>query len=893
MFNRNTRGQLQIFVCRLSALFRKRHSDRELDEELQTHLTLLAEDFQRSGMTPEEAQYAARRSMGGIQQVKELYRERRGWPVIEILLQDLRYAWRGMCKGPAFAATAVLSLALAIGANTAIYSIVDAAILRPLPVPAPNELFRLSSPGISDPGGPVAQERASFSYPVYLQFAAVSKEAARLTLFSDPRRVEAQGATVEKITRQFVSEDALEVLGFSPAAGRLLMPQGRAVAVLSYDYWRKRFQADPGVVGRNLRIEGKAYEIAGVARAGFFGVEPGRFIDAWLPATFYDSRALADSGWNWFQIVGRLRPGVSREQVAARLQPIFHRFQVERVNRVSTMPPSIRNQFLRSAIQVHAAATGVTDFQKIFARPLWIVFGVAAGILLIACANVASLLLARATARAPEMAMRVSLGAARMRLVRQMLTESLLLSLLAGGLGWLLARAGGPLLVSLLSRSDDPVEFALAIDTRVLLFCIGVSMMSAVLFGLAPAWQASGAQPMTSLRSSAGQAGKIRLGKLFVTIQVACAFCLLMAGAAFLFSLGKLFRVDPGFDARNVAVLSITTEAAKKTEEAQRGLMFELQRRLASQSGVEAALAAWPIFVGTGWDQQVTIPGKGPSERQEIFYRVSPGYFAALRTRLLAGRDFDARDSRPVDVTPAIVNAAFARRYFDSLDVLGREFSHRWGNSPARNVIVGVASDARYYDLRHSADPMVYLPTEGSDGFTLYVRSPLPLGALVRIVDRDAHTVGSGMRIREVTTLEEIVGNTLLREKLLAAVGGAFAFFGLLLAGIGLFGLLSYSVGRRTKEIGIRAALGAQRREVIWLVLKDVSGLMSGGLVIGLAGALAVMSLLRSLLFEIRVADPFVMATAMALFLVTGLLAASLPAHRAATVDPMLALREE
>jgi predicted permease len=882
------------WLSRLKNAVRPRRLDADLADEMRDHCERRAAALRAKGLNAEEAQRQADVRFGNVTRLREESRAIRLWAGLEGTLQDVRYAWRGMRKGPAFAATAVLSLALAIGANTAIYSIVDAAILRPLPVPAPNELFRLSSPGISDPGGPAAQERASFSYPMYLQFAAVSKEAARLTLFSDPQHVEAQGATTEKITRQFVSEDAFEVLGVSPAAGRLLMPQGRAVVVLSYDYWRKRFQADPGVVGRNLRIEGKAYEIVGVARAGFFGVEPGRFIDAWLPASVYDAKALAESGWNWFQIVGRLRPGVSRERVAARLQPIFHRFQMERANRVSTMPPSIKEQLLRSAIQVHAAATGVTDFQRTFARPLWIVFGVAAGILLIACANVASLLLARAMARAPEMAMRVSLGAARTRLIRQMLTESLLLSLLAGGLGWLLARAGGPLLVSLLSRSDDPVEFALAIDTRVLLFCVGVSMLSAILFGLVPAWQASGAQPMTSLKTSAGQVGKLRLGKLFVTIQVACAFCLLMAGAAFLFSLGKLFHVDPGFDARNVAVLNVTTEAGKKTREAQRALMFQLQSRIGSQSGVEAAaLAAWPIFLGSGWEQQVILPGKGPSEQEEIFYRVSPRYFATLHTRLPAGRDFEPRDSRAQDLEPAIVNAAFARKYFNNLNVLGREFSRQFGNSAVRSVIVGVASDAHYNDLRHTAEPIVYLPTEGSDGFTLYLRSPLPLGALVRIVDSDAHAIGSGMRVRDVSTLETIVGNTLLREKLLAVVGGAFAFFGLLLAGIGLFGLLSYSVGRRTKEIGIRTALGAQRTEMIWLVLKDVSGLMSGGLVIGLTGALAVMSLLRSLLFEIRMADPLVIGTAMGLFLATGLLAASLPAHRAATVDPMLALREE
>jgi predicted permease len=660
-------------------------------------------------------------------------------------------------------------------------------------------------------------------------------------------------------------------------------------------------------VGRSLIIEGKAFEIVGVANKGFFGVEPGKFVDAWVPGTQYEAAALADSGWHWFRILGRFAASASPGQLQARLQRPFHNFQVELVKQHPTMPAVIQKQFLQSTIRVHPAATGVSDFRKTFSRPLWIVFGVAAGILLIGCANVASLLLARSTARATEMAMRISLGAARIRLIRQMLTESLMFSLIAGGLGWLLARIMAPLLVNKLSTENDPVQFLLAIDTRVLAFCIAVSTLSAVLFGLVPAWQASGAHPMRSLRASAGQAGKHRLGKFFVSVQVACAFCLVTVGAAFLFSLGNLFRVNPGFDAHDVAVLNLTVEELKKTgdpvawsvshpgEEARlRNAMFQLQARVASQAGVRAAaLAWWPIFEGAGWSEQVIIPGKGPSEQEEIFYRVSPGYFAALRTPLLAGRDFEAIDSRARQPIPAIVNEAFARKYFNSSNVLGREFSYLFPPSPLRTVIVGVAADAHYSGLRERAEPIVYLPAEGNNSFTLYVRSPLQLGQIVRIVGREAHAIGSGMQIREITTLETIVGNTLIREKLLAGVGGVFAFFGLLLAAIGLFGLLSYSVRGRTKEIGIRAALGAQRVEIVSLVLRDASGLMGGGLIIGLAAALAILTLFRSLLFGIQKADPFVIGTAVGLFLATGLLAAGLPAHRAATVDPMLALREE
>ena len=644
------------WLSRITNALSPRRLDKDLTEEMADHLERRAAALGDKGLTHEEARRQAHVRFGNASRLQEESREFRLWAGLEGTLQDVRYAWRGMRKGPAFAVTAVFSLALAIGANTAIYSIVDAAILRPLPVPKPDELFLLSWPGISDPGGPPEQERDTFSYPEFLQYSAVTKPAARLALFSYPNRVEAQGpnpdAPVEKVSKAFISGRGFDVLGVQPAAGRLFsaqedrIPQGHAVAVLSYEYWRRRFRADPTVVGRSLKIEGKAHEIVGVAREGFFGVEPGKFVDVWLPGTLYDSRALTDTGYHWFRILGRLAPGISTDQIQARLQPSFHDFQVERVKQFPTIPPAIRKQFLQSVIRVHTATTGVSYFRKTFSRPLWIVFGVACGILLIACANVASLLLARSTARATEMAMRVSLGAARMRLVRQMLTESLLLSFLAGGLGWMLARMAAPLLARLLSVESDPVQLVLAIDTRVLLFCIGVSTASAVLFGLLPAWQASGVQPMLSLRAAAGQARKLRLGKVFVSIQVACALCLVLLGAAFLFSLRNLLNVNPGFDARYVAVLNLTTEAGTKPEELQRALMSQLRSRVSSQPEIAAvATAMWPIFSGGGWSEQVIIPGKGPSEQEEIFYNVSRGYFAALKTPLLSGRDFEEKDS--------------------------------------------------------------------------------------------------------------------------------------------------------------------------------------------------------------------------------------------------------
>lgn len=718
--------------------------------------------------------------------------------------------------------------------------------------------------------------------------------------------MEAQGpnpnAPIEKLNKSFISGTGFDALGVRPARGSLFtaeqdkIPNTRAVAVLSYEYWQRRFAKNPAILGQIFKIEGKAFQIIGVAQEGFFGVEPGCFVDVWVPGTLYDSKALTDPGYHWFRIVGRLTAGAKREQVQARIQPSFHQFQIERVKRYPTIPPVIRKQFLESVIRVHSARSGVSYFRKLFSSPIWIVFGVSASILLIACANVGTLLLARSTARASEMALRISLGAGRLRLIRQLVTESLLLSFLGGAIGWLLARTMAPLLASFLSEKRDfaiPAQFVLAIDTRVLLFCVGVSTVSALIFGLMPAWQASGVQPVQSLRSASGQAGKLRLGKIFVSIQVACAICLVLVGSAFLFSLRNLLTINPGFDDRNVAVFNLTTETNQRGEEKQRALMVQLQDRVSHLPNVQAAaLALWPIFQGTGWSEQVIIPGKAPSEQEEVFYRISPDYFKAMRTRFLAGRDFVHAGGGSRSPGPVIVNQAFAHKYFDRDDVVGQEFT--WGReSVHRQVIVGLVGDANYYDLRRNGEPIVYLPEEGSPFFTLYTRSPLKLGTLARMVEREAQNIGSGMQVKEITGLDTIIGNTLLRERLLAGVGGAFAFFGLMLVAIGLFGLLSYSVSRRTKEIGIRAALGARRAEIIWLVIREATALLSLGLTAGLATALAVLALFRSLLFGLDRVDPKVIGTSLLVFLLSGAFAASLPAHRAATIDPVSALREE
>jgi hypothetical protein len=586
------------------------------------------------------------------------------------------------------------------------------------------------------------------------------------------------------------------------------------------------------------------------------------------------------------------------------------------------MPASIQKQFRELPLFVRPGARGSSGFQRTFARPLWIVLGVGAGILLIACANVASLLLARSTARSSEMAMRISLGAGRSRLIRQLLTESLLLSLIAGGLGWIFAQVTAPALVAMLSKDTDPVRFVLSMDTRVLFFCAAVSTLAAVFFGLLPAWQASGTKPMREFHGVRIQAGKLRLGRVFVGIQVAFAFVLIIAGASFLFSLRNLLAVDTGFNPHNVAVVDVSTELSDMTQKSELNIFADdLQRHVEALPGIEGTGMAQleSMFEGRYGAAQLILPGQPPSDREVHGMSVSPRYFAAMRIPLLAGRDFEQRDrdykhtGPPPTVVndapgqkyfgnenpdkgprPTIINQALARRYFGNENPVGKIFQTPADDNKLRtHEIIGVVGNAAYASLREGPQPIMYGVQRGDSYVTLYIRSTLDLGSVVHMVERESQAIGHGTRVRDVTTLDTLIGNTLLREKLLAGIGGVFAFLGLLLAAIGLFGLLNYSVMRRTKEIGIRAALGARPPALVYLVLKDMFSMIAGGLVIGLAASLALMTFVRSLLFGIRPIDPLVMTTAAVVFLAAAFVAGGLPASRAASIDPMVALRDE
>jgi predicted permease len=907
-------------------LLRRESADAELDKEVESYFDLQVERLAATGLSIEEARRTVRAQLGAPGQVKERVRDVRAGHAIETTFQDLRYAVRTLRKTPAFTLTAILSLGLAIGANTAIYSIMDAALLRPLPVPEPDRLFTLTTLQIQEPGKERPLEDVAWSYPVFQQFRAAAGDSARLALFNTAQPFDIQipnkDAKVEKAICQYVSGDAFDILGVPAALGRVFtnaedrIPWGHPYLVISYDYWQRRFQGDPGVLGRHVQIGRHFFTIVGVARKGFFGVEPGKFADIWMPAMMYSKAAFNNPTWGWFRIFGQLAPGTTLARLRSRLDPVFHAYELDLVARFPMTPAPMQRQYRDRPLLIHPAPAGASNFQRDFSRPLWVVLCAGAGLLLIACANIASLLLARGAARAGEIAMRVSLGATRSRVIRQLLTESLLLSFTAGLLGWLIAQAAAPALIAMLSESDHPVRFMLSMDTRVLLFCAAVSSCAAVLFGLIPAWRASATGLTGALHGLRTTASRLVLGRAFTAIQAAFAFVLIIAGASFLFSLRNLLAVDTGFNPHNVIVAGVSTELSDVSQKPELNVFLdELQRRIEAQPGVlAAAVSYWgALFQGGHTSTQVTVPGR--PDHQEYTMAASPRYFAAMQLPLLAGREFEQADrdyhtngprqqmvgnevlpqyfgneDPALGPRPTIVNQAFAQRYYGNENPLGKVF--RTPGNPSREII-GVVANAPYGSLREGPQPIMYFVTRGTNYVDVYIRSRLDQASVIKMVEREVEAMGHGTRVRDVAVLDTLIGDTVLRERLLAGIGGTFACMGLLLAAIGLFGLLNYSVERRTKEIGIRAALGARALSLAGLVIRDLAVPTAGGIAAGLACSLVLMRYVQSLLFGVQPADPHVMVTGAAVFLCAAIAAGGLPAWRAAAIDPIAALRHQ
>ncbi|MCC6368436.1 MAG: ABC transporter permease [Bryobacterales bacterium] len=831
------------------------------------------------------------------------------------LVQDLRFALRTMTRSPLFSTVAIVSLALGIGANTAIFTLMDQLMLRQLPVKDPRQLVMLYQKGANN--GSNMGDRMQ-SYPIYQDWQKKAEPLAEvLCRRLVPTSVSA-GNKTERVDAELVSGNYFTMLGVKAAAGRVFNSKeddqvyaGHPVVVLSYDYWRTRFAADPKVVGTKILVNNYPMTVVGVSAAGFSGLDPAQSPQIRVPILMkpvmvpeWEWVHMDDRRTRWVQVFARLKPGYTAESVAAPLQVLYH--QIRRYE--MTLPAAgkwsayEREQFMRGTMVVDKAATGYSSLRNDFSTALIVLMCMVGLVLLIACANVANLLIARAFARQKEIAVRLSIGASRGQLVRQLLVESLSLSLVGGLLGVFLSVAMTRGLLALVPSEGNPLLIQAKPDPRILLFALGLTFLTGALFGLIPALRASKADLWTSLKDSvgsiAGVGGSLFLRKSLVTSQVALSFLLLFGAVLFVRSLQNLKATNTGFDEpENLVTFQVAP--ALSGYDAPRTVHFytELLSNVRGVPGVKAAgYAGVPLLHGWEWDSTMSVEGhqaKDGEDMQAFMNAVSPGYFETMGIRVLEGRDFDRRDMKE-DSKVAIVNSKFARHFFGGRSAVGRHIG--FGARPGSKLdieIIGVTEDTLYEGPREGVRRQVFVPNWGKNSATYYVRGAMGSSSLYAALRAEVKKLDPSLPVYEMKTLEAQLDQTLLTERLIALLSAGFGLLATLLASIGLYGVMAFAVTRRTKEMGVRMALGARRSSVIWLVMKEVLALLSIGLAIGVPAALGLGKYVSSQLYGIKADDPWIAATTMLVLLGVAGAAGLIPAHRASRIDPILALRYE
>jgi predicted permease len=885
----------------MANVFRSSAVDRALDEEMQFHIAARVDDLVAAGMTRQAAEVAASRQFGNRLRMRESSRDVKLLPWVESVFKDIRFALRMFRKHIVVTGAAIASLTLALGASLAAFSLIDALILRPLPVREPERLVYLSFPTYAA-GWPIG---TNFSWPLFSRLRDSSRSDVELFATSSDetrRRVTFRNAEAEDEVRvQFVTGNTFSVLGVGPAAGRLLTPAddltpgAHPVAVVSHSFWRRRFGGDPSVVGSAFTFGEKRLEIVGVAQESFSGLEPGRLVDLWVPVAMYDSEGFSFTNResNWLKVLGRLNPGVTPERARDVLQAPFSQFRRELTagRRGPENPPDRIERYVNTPLTLASAANGPSGLRNQFDRPLWILTVLIALVLLISVSNVANLYLARAAGRAHEMSLRLSIGASRSRLVQQMLIESLLLAAVASVLGLLFARVAGPSVIALLAPSTNPVYLELRTDWRLLAFLCIAGALTTILFGLAPALRASRVAPLGALRGGEPRAtSRTGLPRPLVAVQVSFSLAILFVAGLLLLSFGRLVNTDVGFAKDDVLLVRVDLRD-RPDPELGRIAGLQLLERVRSVPGVSnASLSARPLFAQGGSISRVRVPGHESDTFSPPHLPVSPGFFETMRIRLLEGRDFIPSDAEQLEPTAVIVNEAFVRRYFGAASPIGRVYERTGQPPPVRQEIVGVVTDARLSDLRTLPPPTVYVPLRGLG--TMQVRAGDAL-ALTAVIDREVRATHPSLRATEFRLQATQVANSLLRERLMALLSAFFAAVGLLLAAVGLYGVLSYSVARRTREIGIRIALGARSGALVTAIVRDAALMTGIGIIVGLAGGLYLSGFVKGLLHEVYPTDAFSIVMPVGCLLVTAFLAAVPAARRASRLDPVEALRSE
>lgn len=909
---------------RLRSLFRRLRMEQELDEELQFHIEQRIAQEIAAGETPEQARFMALQAMQGVEQRKEECRDTRRMRFFDDVWRNLRYAGRALRNNPGFTAVAVITLALGIGANSAIFSLVDTVMLRLLPVKSPEQLYFVGF-------GPRRVD-VTWNYPDYRAMRdhnTVFTGLAGYSLNLEPLGVQAgDGAKTELSHGIFVSGNYFGVLGVSPALGQLFTAaddRGPGVSpylVLSYSYWQSHFNGDTRAIGRKLRINGYPFTVIGVAPRGFTGADVAFRPDFFLPIMMRSEVLhISFATWNdrhnwWMAAVGRLKPGVPIKRAEDELFSICR--EQEAAGHRSPEKPQEANDANR--IVLVSAARGFSFYAGELKKPLLILFVIVAIVLLIACANIANLMLARGAARQRELAIRLAVGASRWRVISQLLTESILISVMGGGCGILFSLVGIRVLLRFVPPGgSEPTGINATLDWHVLIFTVTICILTGLLFGVAPAWQSTRLDLVPSLKEdvpgSTGT-GRFTLRKGLVILQVALSLPLLVGAGLFARTLGNLKELNTGFSASNVVIASV--DPTRFGYKGQRARVFydRLCARVAALPGVRAAsLALITPLSGAGWNGNVTVEGytRKSGKRDNIWFdAVGPRYFEALGTPLILGRGFTEQDDPSTAIAPpdhfvpgqhlpdppgphvAIINETFARHFFGDRSPIGMHVAMS-GPFSSSYEIVGVVQDAHYASLRRSAEPMLFIPVwrRFAEQRELVIRTAGPTPQLADSLRRIVHELDPVVPLLNVHTLERDVNQSILTERLVAALSEFFGIVALLLSAVGLYGVVAYTVTRRTREIGIRIALGATRRSVLRLVFRDVLIMIFSGALIGTALAVLATRAIAGVLYGVSATDPVSIIIAAVSLVIAALAASFLPARRATKTDPLTALRYE
>ncbi len=905
----------------MRSLFFRRRVDRELDDELAAFAEASAADKERAGLSREAALRAARVEIGSRSSVKHQVWSSRWESVAENLIKDLRYAFRQLVRSPGFAIVAILSLTLGIGANTAIFTLLNAILLRPLPVEKPGELLLFGTGEahgltLSVPDGHTELFSPSFFHDFREKNTSFSGIAALDSSQFVTKASVADGA-YQSIHVDLVSGSYFSVLGVPAVLGRTIdetddaTEGGGPVAVAGYTWYQRHFNGDPSALGKVIRIQGHDYTLVGVAKPGFQGVTVGQSTDLWIPLSMAGafSRPGANNlGSKFFQsleLIGRLKPGVAPGQATAETNLLFQ--QIVRSYLGPQPPQKHLDDLAHASVQLTPGSRGFSPLRTAFSLPLMILMGIVALVLLIACANIANMLLARGVTRNREVAMRVALGASRRRIVFQLLTESVLLASLGAAAGVALAWKASAMLLNLATPGPEPVPLNVTPDLRVLAFTLGVTVVTAILFGILPAFRAARLEFTPALKDGRGSSSVSTHGVMarsLIVGQVALSVLLMVVAGLFVRSLIHLYDVNTGFDKHNALLFTLDSSTAnlpKGTDEIRSvRLQEQIEHSVHAIPGVLADSFAFFTFNDGGWSDQVLFEGiqRTPANRDNVAFNITGnGFFSAMGIPVIEGRTFNREDQQHSPKV-AVINQTMAHRFFPNRSPIGQHFGiGEKPDHPGEIEVIGVVKDAKYFAIDENSQMAAYFPCTQNPGFFGYFVERIAPGAnRQEIVSRTRYAIAainSNILVNNVSTLEEDVDQSIATPSLIAKLSSFFGLLAVFLACIGIYGLLSYSVARRTSELGIRLALGAQSRALLWLILRESILLLVFGLAIGIPVALSSTHILRALLFHLSPLDPASLAIAIATVASMTLAAAWLPARRATRIDPSKALRTE